>query len=73
MEVGSFGGPDKTRVYELSNTTVENIRAARSVSTVRSSLSVSNTQSKEFVALQQHTAHLIEKYERLSADYEQLR
>jgi hypothetical protein len=25
------------------------------------------------VALQQHTAHLIEKYERLSVDYEQLR
>jgi len=25
------------------------------------------------VALQQHTTHLTEKYERLSADYEQLR
>ena len=29
------------------------------------------TQSKKFVALQQHTAHLTEKYEQLSANYEQ--
>jgi hypothetical protein len=34
---------------------------------------VSSTQCQEFVALQQHTAHLTEKYEQLSADYEQLR
>jgi hypothetical protein len=37
MEVGSFGGPDKNRVYGLSNTTAENLRSARSVSTVGSS------------------------------------
>jgi hypothetical protein len=43
MEVGSSGGPDKNWVYGLSNTTVENLRAARSVSTVRSSQSVSIT------------------------------
>jgi hypothetical protein len=55
MEVGSFGGPDKNRVYGLSNTTAENLRAARSVSIVGSSQSVSSTQSKEFIALQQHT------------------
>jgi hypothetical protein len=73
MEVGSFGGPDKNRVYRLSNTTVENLRAARSFSTVGSSQSVSSTQSKEFVALHQHTTHLTEKYEQLSANYEQLR
>ena len=54
IEVGSSGGPDKNRVYWLSNTTAENLRAARSVSTVGSSQSVSSTQSKEFVALQQH-------------------
>jgi hypothetical protein len=30
-------------------------------------------QSKEIVALQQHTTHLIEKYKQLSANYEQLR
>ena len=71
MEVGSSGGPDKNRVYELSNTTAENLRVACSVSTVGSSQSVSSTQSKEFVALQQHTAQLIEKYEHLSATYEQ--
>ena len=71
MEVGSSGGPDKNRVYGLSNTTAENLRAARSVSTVGSSQSVSNTQSNEFVALQQHTTHLTEKYKQLSANYEQ--
>jgi hypothetical protein len=72
MEVGSSGGHDKNRMYKLSNTTTKNLRAARSVSTVESSQSVSSTQSQEIVALQQHTAHLTEKYERLSTDYEQL-
>ena len=43
------------------------------VSTVGSNQSVSSTQSKEIVALQQHTAHLIEKYKQLSTNYEQLR
>jgi hypothetical protein len=51
MEVRSSGGPDKNQVYGLSNTTAENLRATRSVSTVGSSQSVSSTQSKEFVAL----------------------
>jgi hypothetical protein len=56
MEVGSSGGPDKNRVYGLSNTTTDNLRSTRSVSTVGSSQSISSSQSKEFVALQQHTA-----------------
>jgi hypothetical protein len=73
MEVGSSGGPDKNRVYGLSNTTAENLQAARSVSTVGSSQSVSSTQSKEFVALQQHTAHLTEKCDHLTAEYTQLK
>jgi len=71
MEVGSSSGSDKNRVYELSNTTTDNLRATRSVSTVGSSQSVSSTQSKEFVALQQHMTHLTEKCEQLSANYEQ--
>jgi len=41
MEVGSSGGPDKNRVYGLSNTTAENLCLARSVSTVGSWLVVS--------------------------------
>jgi hypothetical protein len=45
MEVGSSSGPDKNQVYGLSNTTAENLRATRSVSTVGSSPSVSSTQS----------------------------
>ena len=71
IEVGSSGGPDKNRVYRLSNTTADNLRAARSVSTIGNSQSVSSTQFKEFVALQQHTTHLIEKYKQLSANNEQ--
>jgi hypothetical protein len=73
MEVGSSGGPNKNWVYELSNTTAENLRAAHSVLTVRSSQSVSSTQSKEFVALQQHTAQLTEKYDYISTEYTQLK
>ena len=46
---------------------------ARSVSTVGSLQSISTTQSQEFVTLQQHTTHLIEEYERLYADYDELR
>jgi hypothetical protein len=38
MEVGSSGGPDKNRVYGLSNTMAGNLRSARSVSTVGSLL-----------------------------------
>jgi len=63
MEVGSSGGPDKNWVYGLSNTTADNLRSTRSVSTVGSS------QSKEFVALQQ----LTEKYDNLQAEYAQLK
>jgi len=73
IKVGSSGGPDKNQVYWLSNTTAENLRAARSVSTVGSSQSVSSTQYKEFVAFQQHTAQLTEKYDHLSAEYAQLK
>ena len=73
MEVGSSGGPDKNRVDGLSNTTADNLRSACSFSTVGSSQSISSTQSKEFVALQQHTAQLTEKYDHLSAEYAQLK
>jgi len=67
MEVGSSDGPDKNQVYGLSNTTADNLRSTRSVSTVGSS------QSKEFVVLQQNTTQLTEKYDNLSAEYAQLK
>ena len=67
MKVGLSGGPDKNRVYGFSNTTADNLRSTRSISTVGSS------QSKEFVALQQHTAQLTEKYNYLSTKYAQLK
>ena len=73
MEVGSSGGPDKNWVYGLSNTTADNLRSTSSVSTVVSSQSISSSQSKEFVALQQHTAQLTEKYDHLSEEYAQLK
>jgi len=66
MEAGSSGGPDKNRVYGLSNTTAENLRSTRSVSTVGSSTSVSNTQYEEFIALKQ-------QYQQLSMNYDELR
>ncbi|KAL9391363.1 hypothetical protein Peur_015283 [Populus x canadensis] len=65
MEAGSSGGPDKNRVYGLSNTTADNLRSTRSVSTVGSSPSVSNTQSEEFIALKQ-------QYQQLSTNYDEL-
>ena len=53
MEVGSSGGPNKNQVYGLSNTTVENLQAAYSVSTIGSSQSLSSTQFEEFMTLKQ--------------------
>ena len=73
MEVRSSSGPNKNQVYEISNTTVKNLQAAYSVSIVGSSQLVSSTQSKEFVALKQHTAHLTEKYNHLSTKYTELK
>jgi len=62
MEVWSSGGPDKNQVYGLSNTTAKNLRAARSISTIGSSQSVSSTQSEEFIALKQQYAQLSANY-----------
>jgi cell division septum initiation protein DivIVA len=73
MEVGSSGGPDKNQVYGLSNITADNLRSTRSVSTVGSSQSISSSQSKKFVALQQHTAQLTEKCDNLKAEYAELK
>ena len=68
MEVGSSGGPDKNRVYGLSNTTVDNLRSTGTALTVGSSQSVSSSQSKEFVALQQRCDHLSEAYTQLKEE-----
>jgi hypothetical protein len=73
MEVGSSGEPDKNRVYGLSNTTADNLRSTHSVSTVGSSQSISSSQSKKSVALQQHTAQLTENYDNLKAEYAELK
>ena len=77
MEAGSLGGPDKNQVYGLSNTTAANLRSVGTASTVESSQSVSSSQSKEFVALQQKCDHLSEAYRQLKEQqrvaYEQLK
>jgi len=65
MEIGSSGVPEKNRVYRLSNTTAENLRSARSVSTVGSSPSISSTQSEDIALKQQ--------YQQLSTNYDELR
>jgi hypothetical protein len=73
MEVGSSSGSEKNLVYGLSNTTADNLRSTRSVSTVGSSQSISSSQSKEFVVLQQHTTQLTDKYDNLKAEYAKLK
>jgi len=65
MEVGPSGGPDKNRVYGLSNTTAENLRSARSVSIVGSTPSASSTQSEELTALKQQYQQLLMNYNEL--------
>ena len=69
MEAGSSGGPDKNQVYGLSNTRADNLRTTRTASTVGSSQSVSSSQSKEFVALQQKCDHLSKAYTQLKEQY----
>ena len=51
LKAGSCGGPDKNQVYELSYTTIENLRMNYSISTIEFSQSVPSTQSLEFAAL----------------------
>ena len=77
LGVGSSGEPNRNRMYRLSNTTIENLQMTNNVSTFESSESVPNTQFLKFAALldqwvQERTAHLNEKYEWLSVDYEEL-
>ena len=69
MEAGSSSGPNKNQVYGLSNTTTANLQSAHTASTVGSSQSVSGSQSKEFVALQQKCDHLLEAYTQLKEQY----
>jgi len=78
MEAESSGGSNINPEYRLSNTTTKNLWTTRSVSTIGSSQLIPSTQFSEFTALlqygvQEHTTHLNEKYEWLSADYEELR
>jgi hypothetical protein len=54
LEAGSSGGPNKNRVYGLSNTTTQNLRMTRSVSIIGYSWSVLSTQTLEFAMMLDH-------------------
>jgi acyl carrier protein phosphodiesterase len=58
---------DPKKIGSMSSPTLrpKNLRSARSVSTVRGSLSVLSTQSEEFIALKQ-------QYQELSMNYDEL-
>jgi len=51
LEAGSSGGPNKNRVYELSNTTAENLQMTHSASTVGCSQLISSIQTPEFTLM----------------------
>ena len=77
LETGSSSGPNRNRMYGLSNTTTENLQTVNSISTIECSQSIPSTQTLEFEAMldqrvQDWTTHLNEKYERLTVDYEEL-
>ena len=67
LEVGSSDEPDRNRVYELFNTTVENLQRTHSFLTIECSQSIPVTQFSNFTNLldqgvQAHTNYLNEKY-----------
>jgi hypothetical protein len=71
LEVGSFDGPDKKRVYNLSNTIAEDLQTTHSVSTVGCSQSVPSTQILEFEAIlnqrvQAQMTHIVADYKQLN-------
>jgi hypothetical protein len=51
LEAGLSGGPNRNQVYELSKTTVENLRMTRSVSIVGCSQLVLSTQTPKFTVM----------------------
>ena len=70
------GGSNRNQVYKLSNSTTENLQTTRSASIIGYSQSILITQTLEFAVMlnqrvQAQTTHLNEKYERLTADYEE--
>jgi hypothetical protein len=67
LEGGSFGGPDRNRVFGLSYTTTKNLWTTRSASTVVYSQSIPSSKTLKFAAMldQQvldQTTHLNDKY-----------
>jgi len=78
LKVGLSSRLDRNRVYGFSNTTTENLRTTRNVSTIESSQSLLSIQSPKFTVLldqgvQKCMTVLNEKYERLSTYYKELR
>lgn len=76
-KAGLSGGPNRNRIYEISNTTIKNLRMTRSVSTIGCSQSIPSTQSSKFIALldqevKEYLVHLNEKHEQLSVNFKEL-
>ena len=78
LEAGLFDGPNRNQVYELCNTTAENLWMTRCVLKIGCSRSISSIQTLEFAAMldqqvQDQTTYLNDKYKWLTADYEEFR
>jgi hypothetical protein len=77
LEGESFGGPNRNRVYGLSNTTTETLWTTRSASVIGCSQSIPSSQTLEFTAMldqrvQDRMTHLNDKYECLPTGFEEL-
>ena len=78
LKAYSSDGPDTNWMYRLSNITTENLRTARSASTIGCLQSILSTKTSEFTTMldqrvQAQTTHLNDKCERIIIDYEELR
>jgi hypothetical protein len=78
LDVGSFNGPNRNKMYGFSNTTVEDLQMNRSVSTIKCSQSISSTQTPKFKVIldqrvQARTIHLTIDYAQLGAETVELR
>ena len=73
-----FDGPNRNQVYELCNTTAENLWMTRCALKIGCSQSISSIQTLEFAAMldqqvQDQTIYFNDKYKRLTVDYEEFR
>ena len=78
LKAGLFDGPDRNRVYKLSNTKIENLQMTHSASTIGCLQSIPSTETPEFEAIldqrvKDRITHLVADYEWLSVETTKLR